>query len=119
MALEGDQAVLPALPLLLLTAERTVPVEELEVVLQYRPNLHLPLRRAAGVQEVDHRGHALQGQPRESCALRFRGGPAAPCSQDREQVLNRVRGDGEKAILLKKNIYRQSDSSVIVFHNNH
>lgn len=62
---------------------------------------------------MDHRGQALQGQLWEPRALGFRGGPAAPRSQNREQVLNRVRGDGEKAILLEK--YRQSDSPVIGF----
>lgn len=102
MSLERDQAVLPALPVLLLAAKRTVPVEELEVALQDGPDLHLPLCGTAGVQEVDHRCQALQGQPRERRVLGFGGGPAAPRSQNREQVLNRMRGDREKAILLKK-----------------
>lgn len=104
LTLEGDQAVFPALSLLLLTAQRTVPVEELKVALQYCPDLHLPLSRAAGVQEVNHHGQALQGQPWEPRTFGFRGGPAAPHSQNREQVLNRLTGDREKAILLEQNM---------------
>lgn len=101
MALEGDQAVFPGLPVLLLAAKRTVPVEELEVALQYSPHLHLSLCGAAGVQDVDHGGQALQGQAWKPSVLGFRRGPAAPRSQDREQVLNGLRCDGEQAILLK------------------
>lgn len=47
-----------------------------------------------------HSGQALQGQPWESRGLGFGGHLAAPRSQDQEEVLNRVGGDGEKAILL-------------------
>lgn len=111
MALERDQAVFPGLPVFLLAAKWTVPVEELEVVLQDGPDLHLPLHRAAGVQEMDHRCQALQAQPRESGVLGFRGGPAAPCSQDREEVIHRVRSDGKKTILLQK-----TRRSVILTH---
>lgn len=101
MALQGYQAVLPVLPFLLLIARWTVPVEELEKTLQYLSDLHLPLCRTAGVQEVDHCGQTLQGQPWELGVFWFGGGPAAPRPQDREQIFNRVWGDGEKAILLK------------------
>lgn len=93
MALQGDQAVLPALLVLTVAAQRAVPVQELEVALQYRLDLHLPLGGAAGMQEVDHCGQALQGQPREPRGLGFGGHPAAPHSQDREEVLDRVRSD--------------------------
>lgn len=48
-----------------------------------------------------HSGQALQGQPWESRGLGFGGHLAAPRSQDQEEVLNRVGGDGEKAILLR------------------
>lgn len=100
MALEGNQAVLPALPVLTLAAQRAVPVQELKVAVQYRLDLHLPLCGAAGMQEVYHSGQALQGQPWESRGLGLGGHLAAPCSQDQEEVLHRVGGDGEKAILL-------------------
>lgn len=86
----------------MVTAQRTVPVEELEVALQDGPDLHLPLCGAAGVQEVDHRGQALQGQSWEPRVFGFRGGLTTPRTQDCEQVLNRLRSDGLKAILLKK-----------------
>lgn len=69
MALQGDQAVLPGLPVLLVTAKRPVPVEELEVTLQYSPDLHLPLCGAAEVQEVDHCSQALQDHPWEPSVL--------------------------------------------------
>lgn len=102
LALERDQTVLPVLPIWLVTARRTVPVEELEVALQYGLDLHLSLRGAAGVQQVDHGRQALQGQSREPHVLGLRGGPTAPGPQNREQILNRLRSDREESILLKR-----------------
>ena len=72
MALEDDQTVLPARPVLLAGAGRTVPVEQREVALQNAPDLHLPLCRAAGVENVDHHCQALQGQPYDPGVLGFR-----------------------------------------------
>lgn len=72
LALEADQ------PVLLAAARRTVPVEQLEEVFQDGLNLHLPLRRAAGVEDVYHGRQALQGQPYDPGVLGFQGGLAAP-----------------------------------------
>lgn len=117
MALERDQTLLPAPPvLLLLAAERTVPVQELKVTLQYGLDLHLPLGGAAGVQQVDHRRQAPQRQPRQQGAFGFGGDPAAPRTQNREQVLHGLRADGEKTIFLKKqkqNTGRLQNASVV------
>lgn len=112
MALEGDQAVLPAQLVLTVAAQRVVPVQELEVALQYRLDLHLPLCGAAGMQEVYHCGQALQGQPREPRGLGFCGHLAAPRFQDREEALNRVRGDREKAVLLKAGKKKRKSESL-------
>lgn len=101
LALEGDQAVLPALLVLTVAAQRAVPVQELEVALQYCLDLHLPLCGAAGMQEVYDGSQALQGQPWEPRGLGFGGHLAAPRSQDREEVLNRVRSYRKKAVFLR------------------
>lgn len=102
LALQGDEALLPALAVLLLSAQRPVPVEELEVALQDGPDLHLPLGGAAAVQQVDHGRQAAQGEPGQRCVLGPRRAAAAPGPQHGEQIVHRARRDGVEAVFLNK-----------------
>lgn len=55
---KGNEVILPSQDIFLLALRWPVPVEQLEVTVQYGPDLHLPVIRAAGVQKVDHCGQA-------------------------------------------------------------
>lgn len=64
---KGNEVILPGLHIFLLGVWWPVPVEQLEVTIQYCADLHLPLGWVAGVQKVDHCSQAPQGhfeQPR-------------------------------------------------------
>lgn len=101
LTLQGDETLFPALSILLLSTQRSVPVEELEVALQDGPDLHLPLGGAAAVQQVDHGRQAAQGESGQRCVFGLRRDAAAPGPQHREQILHRARRDGEQAIFLE------------------
>lgn len=81
LALQGDETLFPALAILLLSTQWSVPVEELEVALQDCPDLHLPLGRAAAVQQVDHGRQAAQGEPGQRRIFGLCRAAAAPGPQ--------------------------------------
>lgn len=62
---KGNEIILPGQHISLLAVRWTVPVEQLEIIVQCTPDLHLSLVHTAGVQKVDHCGQTAQGHPEQ------------------------------------------------------